>query len=1232
MLAYRRACLLAVLATSFVGGTTASTAVAAALDDQEGRRLTNEFNRGLDMVRNGNLDGLKIAKKAYAGLEAALGADHPTTKQASATLLLTRFQVRGVRQKLALQNTKPTGPKMTSSWALGLARELRREGEQALAAGDTTGIKKLEQAYIYVFFAIRDPLNQVVAEYSGTLSSAYKKLGQPDKAEGIEDGDIPPGQVPDILLSMEIKTLYEQADAAERRQDWQAAATAQAKLVALLERELGPDSEEMLQWWSSLASYLAAAGRLDEAESVLARSEKMVMQRYGPTSQKTRDFYALVANHFMARGDVKRANLYRQKNWELARKAPKTDPNVIGDLINLADTMVSRRKFDEATKVIADIEARLKILKNTSPAVRLRLVNIKVGLLGELGKTDEARQLLAESEKLADSIDDRSSKFLYHRTAAEFSQRAGEFPTAARHYKRAGEVGSIATVVTSGMFEQAAMMYWAAGRVDDAVAMADKAGTIMDEHLPTLLLSGTDAEKRQQLLFANSQKHSLLSLSVEGFPQNSAAAEIALRTITRRKAIVLDAITRTGEVARTLDTNEARTQLQQQRDLRERLAAVVYHPSPGDFYDDEELKKLLAQADQTERALAKTAQSATVSKPSTLDDIRGQLPADGALVEFVTYRQYDPKLSGKDQQDIQKYAALVLPKSGPVVAIPLAGVAEIDGRVATLRKALSTPKGKYKQPARGLYDATIGKLAPHLKGVKHLVIAPSGQLNLVPFAALLDADNKFLLDTYTLTYVSSGRELVRSDSGQSPNSPAVLVGTPAFNDAGDGATAEGKRLKFSKLPGTAEEVAALGKLVPKAEVWTETDASERKLKQVDRPVLLHIATHGFFLDDKSEALNGSRALVYDAGTSNPEAKTPASPTWSVPENPLLRSGLALSGANKRIGGDDGILTALEVASMDLRGTELVVLSACETGVGDVESGEGVYGLRRAMTIAGTRSQVMSLWKVDDAATRDLMVGFYEKLAKGTGRGQALREAQRELRKQDRRQHPYYWAAFIPSGAWGPMALEPKQAVASSSSSSSKRGSGSVRDYWRNPPSQPIAYFGGHYSAPFSVDPFNGRTVDQRNAFGVEALISVAPRWLVGFLYRRSMWDVAAGAGQNAFESKLGSFELTVGVDALGLPRGWRVRPSLNAWVGGGLAWTKQTEAVDNGDSDRAIGLAGTIGADAQLHIRFTDRFDMKLGGGVTKSGYALSDDTIAGAAKFPGKLRWMAGGAFGFVF
>jgi CHAT domain-containing protein len=136
------------------------------------------------------------------------------------------------------------------------------------------------------------------------------------------------------------------------------------------------------------------------------------------------------------------------------------------------------------------------------------------------------------------------------------------------------------------------------------------------------------------------------------------------------------------------------------------------------------------------------------------------------------------------------------------------------------------------------------------------------------------------------------------------------------------------------------------------------------------------------------------------------------------KDPQLRSDLVMSGANQgKSGGEDGLLTALEAAGLDLWGTKLVVLSACDTGVGEVKNGEGVQGLRRALVLAGSESQVMSLWPVSDTGAKEVMIRYYRALRRGKGRSDGLRQLQLRMLRSKKRQHPFYWAAFIQSGAW-----------------------------------------------------------------------------------------------------------------------------------------------------------------------------------------------------------------------
>jgi len=227
-------------------------------------------------------------------------------------------------------------------------------------------------------------------------------------------------------------------------------------------------------------------------------------------------------------------------------------------------------------------------------------------------------------------------------------------------------------------------------------------------------------------------------------------------------------------------------------------------------------------------------------------------------------------------------------------------------------------------------------------------------------------------------------------------------------------------LRFGPLPGTLGEAEVLRTLIPGITVLTASQAREDKVKLIHGPRILHVATHGFFLLDQKRKIEEQRMLPYGEKAFAHERHL---------ENPLLRSGLALAGANKAQSEEDGLLTAFEVAGLDLWGTKLVVLSACDTGVGEIRNGEGVYGLRRALVIAGSETQVISLWKVSDAATRYLMEGYYRRLVAGEGRAEALRQAKMEMLGKKWLSHPFFWASFILSGSWESLGAPPVQPIA-----------------------------------------------------------------------------------------------------------------------------------------------------------------------------------------------------------
>jgi len=380
--------------------------------------------------------------------------------------------------------------------------------------------------------------------------------------------------------------------------------------------------------------------------------------------------------------------------------------------------------------------------------------------------------------------------------------------------------------------------------------------------------------------------------------------------------------------------------------------------------------------------------------------------------------------------------------------VALGGAAALDDLVQAWRNEASgrslvagrSPAGAeraYLSAAGRLREAVWDPLAPLIAGATRIFIVPDGLLNVVSFVALPDRQGRYLAEhTAVIHYLSTERDLVLPETKVVAPRMLLAVGGPAFDAIGTAPArtsaalrsgcAQLGRLRFDDLPGSLREVTEISKLWPAAAadavtVLSGDAATETAVKQslVGRRVV-HLATHGFFLgSDCTTPMAGTRAV---GGLVAASSKTVALPA----ENPLLRAGLALAGANRRgpaaLDEDEGILTAEEIAGLNLQGTDWAVLSACDTGLGEIRAGEGVFGLRRAFQIAGARTVIMSLWSVEDRSTAVWMRQLYEgRLQKNLNTADAVHAANlavlRERRANAESTHPFYWAGFVAAGAW-----------------------------------------------------------------------------------------------------------------------------------------------------------------------------------------------------------------------
>jgi CHAT domain-containing protein len=430
-------------------------------------------------------------------------------------------------------------------------------------------------------------------------------------------------------------------------------------------------------------------------------------------------------------------------------------------------------------------------------------------------------------------------------------------------------------------------------------------------------------------------------------------------------------------------------------------------------------------------------------------DILSMLPITSILIEYMKYDYLPLDPDGS----VPHYLAVTLDGSGAISLQDLGEASGIDSLIDEYRSHLLTvsstgllptivERTDYERVGRALYDRVWKPIEEQISGEDLVFIAPDGGLNMISFAGLIDDEGEFLVERQPVHYLSSGRDLMRLKDDARSGTGLFALGDPDFDAAPEvrlslpegaraeqpsepvfsavrnvrTACAELRGITLNRLPGTKTEVEQIaenwGTATGPTTVCFGTIASEEKFKQeAPGKRVIHLATHGYFLEGKCQPVTTQRGFDSEVGY--------------VGENPLLLSGLFLAGANLHgegaddFGAEDGILTAEEVTAMNLSGADLVVLSACETGLGEVKEGEGVYGLRRAFQMAGARTVISALWSVSDKETAEIMAQLY-----GAGR-KSLPELMREiqltkiktLRENKQADHPFSWGAFIALGDW-----------------------------------------------------------------------------------------------------------------------------------------------------------------------------------------------------------------------
>lgn len=386
-------------------------------------------------------------------------------------------------------------------------------------------------------------------------------------------------------------------------------------------------------------------------------------------------------------------------------------------------------------------------------------------------------------------------------------------------------------------------------------------------------------------------------------------------------------------------------------------------------------------------------------------DVKRSLEKNEVAVEFINSPN-DPLNLSRDF-----YYALVIKKEFQYPQlVPLCSEKELMGIINILGSRTSI---NLTYTDSVLYDKLWDPIKKYTKGVNNVYISLSGMLNQISFSALT------LAEPYRIKIVSSTSNLVSLKNNISNiNKKCILFGDIDYNNSLKTNTlvqqsynpdlsrtiTKIKSEKFSYLPGTKEEIKQISKILNSNNIefalYTGKSASENAFRKIidQKPDIIHLATHGFYYPEENSMVFSEKFFGYTRNTTI--------------QNPMNRSGLLFSGASSnklQNFENDGVLTSNEISGMDLSGIKLVVLSACETGLGDIRGNEGVFGLQRAFIIAGVESLIVSLWKVPDIQTSELMLNFYKNYTKGLSKSEALKLAQ--IQCKNKYNEPYYWAAF-----------------------------------------------------------------------------------------------------------------------------------------------------------------------------------------------------------------------------
>jgi len=810
------------------------------------------------------------------------------------------------------------------------------------------------------------------------------------------------------------------------------------KALGITERTFGPGCIEAASWLNNIGRLETDLGEFEDARLHLERGLQIATDLYGVGSEHTAVYHLSLSGLFLTKRDLEEAEEFARRACEIDECLTDPDhPRSEAVARELGIVLRERGKYEEAREILS----RGLVAREGGFAVR---------------NHEAAENLIALADLMVEMGDDSQALSMYEEAVSILEELYGhQHPQAA----------STRLKISDGLIRSE---HWA-----EALDHSLQAEEIAREHSRLML---TGMSERVGLRYAANRPSGLdrvLSLLIDR-PEAGARQE-GIEALIRSRALVLDEM---ADRRRTFSTSAAMGDARLMQALTKSRKRLAYLTVQGSGAPDAlaSFQRALVNArrerDRAERVLAEANRGFRLRqqrKGAGLDEVMASLPPGSGLLGFTRFRHFRiPGGVGAGDLDagpLPSYLAYVLrADTTEIELVDLGRASEIDALVEELRSevgreaqatlgSFASREQAYRKAAERFRERLWDPIEPYLAGLERVFVVPDGSLHLVNLAALPVGQREYLSEVGPrLHYLSAERDLLGGPS-EVTGEGLLAIGNPDFDKMAHLSKSQGveaavvaqipasdmrqdsiyrglrsacesfQAIRFEPLPASEAEVRDVTNVWrnlesrPPVTTLLQGDAVETSFKRLaSGRKVLHLATHGFYL--------GKNCPVYDALDLREGGDLGGSA--GVPESPLLRSGLAFAGANHRQAArpeeDDGILTAEEVAAIDLLGVEWAVLSACESGLGELQTGEGVFGLRRAFASAGARTLIMSLWPVDDDVTREWMRLLYQyRFVDSSTTIEAVHRANLDLldarREAGSSTHPFYWAGFVAAGDW-----------------------------------------------------------------------------------------------------------------------------------------------------------------------------------------------------------------------